>query len=406
MEQPAVHSLIPHLRRIEKALHISEADQGTAMLRSQISELLQRSFQPQDLRGIQSPLMHSTIENVRALSGPLFRDLQFLEMVGEGNLNAVNEFMDDQLWAIMMTRKKPQQEEAQRELNALLMKAIRLFPTLAKSVEIVLSPLICEQLEIFHNQFGYEYDRQKINRLIEAYESYRGEVFPGLLRVPLPYNFSTETHGSGERACAMNSSRNVFFTNIQRRSGGSVPALAVKVAPMISHLSLGEVDTIRLSSASQFTPCIKDFENPPNLCECPSAIHHYLDFRGFRQRGPNCIIDRKPPDLQETEWCRCIDELNVSSSTTLWNVDYADDGSKILQHGFIAGITTAPEECALIEFSNVPLSTTDPAHLYVQVMMRGNPGNWPIVKGEQIISRLSTVPLGKRCFGLMEVDEG
>lgn len=222
---------------------------------------------------------------------------------------------------------------------------------------------------------------------------------------PLPYGFTTGTHGSGERAAMASSRENVYisFRN-PRDDSGIIPVLGLGIkAPLLTPgstvFTLDEVESIAFTDKNEFTPYVDDRDGKYVLTEKGNSITYYLRFRDFSNyRGSRERENLR--EINDKEW-EVIGGLNEPGAySNLWNEDY--ETHKL--DGFVVLWSEKPEEMTLYELKGVNLPKRDPheanAVLAAQILRR-DAKILPHVKeykGDEVIKRLVEVPVEERRF--------
>lgn len=383
--------------------------------RNKINMLLS---QPRVLPTQAADLLHRTdntlLVHVRTEVDRLLRDIEYLAVIEKSSAKpgagceAVNALVSENLQQLKSTTDQSERERIIETLNDLFQRAIYLFPNIADGIQATLVPDAAERSEGFHEKFGYDYDRHIYQRYASLAKSEQ-TIEPSSLIVPLPFYFTTGTHGSGERSAMAASSDHLWMTMIHpRKSDEQVPSLAIEIeAPLIvrklSHFTLDEVKSLRFISTDSFTPWYREVQGKPQFRERMNPVLHYLDFRQFQSSAFSRKRDQFR-DFSDGEWDSCQKELwEARPFTALWREDYARK-TKTLRRGFLARISDDPNQVRLAEFSDLtqPVSVSSEeqaARLFVSAFLRNNEDSYDAMyDGRGAIARLCQIPVDKRSF--------
>lgn len=343
----------------------------------------------------------------------LYSLLPLLSIFEEGGLEAVNSRLD-------MLFKEYKKEggklseagmnEKIAELNDILFNAIYLFPHIARSIEVKLAEDKIISSDKFWDDHGYDYGKDR--RLYDVLRKKKPEMSK-ILAMPLPYGFSTGTHGSGQRAARGASREDICFTYIHPRNnwGIRIPAIALAIPrPLlfIDHVyfNLEEVESVKFSKNSDLTPFC-DHTHDDGLLMIPKAnyVFHYLLFRGFS----NYVNFRKRADfkndISNADWeFMCSNLYEADYNSGLWEEKYGMFGRNGLILGFIAVKFEHAGDMKLYEFNNIRLLSEDrhdaAGKLFAKIL-DNDKKTLAIVKkysGNEAIERLFQIPIRERNF--------
>jgi hypothetical protein len=275
--------------------------------------------------------------------------LPLLAIFEKGGLEAVNQRISDHLNVLRdETASEQEVESAAYALNDILFTAIYLFPHLVQGVRVRLADRLLEEDHITR-LVRYDDRRWVFNKMVAMYPQERGHAFPGEFILPLPYGFTTGTHGSGERA-AMGASRaelHFSMTAFCAANLKSIPVLEVAVErPLITYKHAmflpDEIASVELIATGEYTPYYsKGFRDhspkKETLIDRCDPIMQYLQFRDFVY----CRLqdERMPKNLSSDELKVCGNLLvpDIRSAGYLWKVgkrhDRVRSGYMVLQSG-------------------------------------------------------------------------
>jgi hypothetical protein len=300
------------------------------------------------------------------------------------------------------------------EANDVLQSAIFQFPDLVHSIQVWLSEASYGNLDSVDSRFS-ESGRWSYTRLVDISEE-QGIEGVNPLVIPLPFGFTTGTHGSGERAAISASRQEIYFgLAISRGAHGNQresrePVLfATLRKPLITSSEaiflLSEVEEITLSARDDFTPYIVDNERVDSRGD---SINNYLFFRGFVNRGIGQHIEVFPKPIV----------LTCNEDTGLWDFDWE---TRRLKTGFFMTYDSA-EGWQMYEVHNKqmgnPYDEKDIGSL-VEIALGSNTqskkrhsfnplnlirrsrresNDTLVYAGNEIIKRLSEIPVAQRHF--------
>jgi len=344
----------------------------------------------------------------------LYSLLPLLSIFEEGGLEAVNDRLDRLFKEYREEGGKLSENEMNEkitELNNILFNAIYLFPHIARSIEVRLAEGKIISADKFWDDHGYDYGKNR--RLYDFLKEKKPEMSTVLI-MPLPYGFSTGTHGSGQRAARGASREDVYFTYIHPRNnwGIRIPAIAMAIPrPLlfIDHVyfTLEEVESVEFSKNSDLTPFCDETHDNDGLLMIPKAnyVFHYLLFRGFS----NYVNFRKradfKKDLSDADWefmCSNLYEADYGSS--LWEEKYATFGNNGLILGFIAVKFEHACDMRLYEFNDIKLPSEDrhdsAGKLFAKILDQDKKtlGAVKTYSGNEVIERLLQIPVRERNF--------
>lgn len=281
-----------------------------------------------DLRTTLEPFTKQDVGGFRGDQFKIFfSDLEYISLLEKGGLDGVNQRLNDLFVLLKTDLPSGEKEEVKHKLNHLLGRAVYLFPHLAGSVKVQLKPGVEQNTEKFERKYGLGYYHNRFDTLKEVYKAETGQPFSDTLVVPLPYGFSTGTHGSGQRNAAAASSLTVFFSSVSQLGKREIkePSLAVSIErPLMSdsstHFTLGEVEAIRFSENDKFTPYVSGNYGKYKLVERGNALTHYLTFRQFANYSN--LRKREGFNVTDEEWEKCQKYLvEPEGFSNLWNYD-------------------------------------------------------------------------------------
>ena len=322
------------------------------------------------------------------------------------SLDEVNKTLDSILIELRRDLSLEEKKALTIKANGLLYGVIYNYPYLAHSVEVRLGREAYENSERIDDLCG-ESNRWWYKRLVGNRKK-QGESDPYSLVVPLPYGFTTGTHGSGERAAISASRREVYFDLTNRRGKYEYdnPCLRVTVqAPLVfSHETTflpEEIDKVSLSGRIDLSPYLghdrDEVESRGNY------IYNYLDFRGFENRGIGKYIkkDSKPIILTSQQ------------DYGLWSYDWQK--RKLIKGFFVSYDRADLEKTIMYEVNNQALSNQYDEDvigtMIDKVLSRVNQPNkkfsFPFSRsesntiaytGNEILKRLVKIPVSERHF--------
>lgn len=341
----------------------------------------------------------------------LYSLLPLLSILEEGGVEGVNAHIE-KLFAEYKEIGAGLSEKAMREkimaINDLLLGVIYLFPHLVNGVEVKLLPHNVIEAEKFMDRYGYDYGKDR--RIYDAFrkaEPCKSET----LTLPLPYGFTTGTHGSGERSARGASREEIYLTYIHPRNnwGIRIPAIALAINRPLVYLdhiyfTLDEVEHIKLSKNSEFTPfCDEDHEGVRIIPKINHVLH-YLIFRGFA----NYVNFREREDFKDVsdeDWIFMRDNLfEPDFGSGLWEEKWGIIGKDRLEKGFLAVKFRDAENMLLMEFNNVklPSENRNIAARKLNIMILQNDKKMQKTvkkyKGNEAIKRLFQIPVKERHF--------
>ncbi|MFH0863956.1 MAG: hypothetical protein V1858_02635 [Candidatus Gottesmanbacteria bacterium] len=345
----------------------------------------------------------------------LILDLQYIDIVERKGLHGINERIGE-LFSELKTRDKTDKgiQEIEEKLNDLLNRAIYLFPHLAKGVEIVIDPKAEKNTRAFEDTFGHDYNRYYFTQLQKVHIA-QGRELSTTWGIPLPYGFTTGTHGSGERAATGASRQDVYFTSAHPYQGAAygIPTLAITLeAPLIvpreTHFTLDEISHVGLVEKPKFVPYIKKAKNSQDyeLLDRMDPTLYYLcfrdfaDYRAFRKKDEMRLMK-----LSDEQFNRLWGKLlEPQTSSNLWEDDYQ---AEVTKKCFLAMVEETEEAISLFEFTNVWEFKPTEANCHHRSAYMLNsylerPDKWTgkvqEYKGQAIINRLAAIPVQPREF--------
>ncbi len=292
------------------------------------------------------------------------------------------------------------------EANSLLYEAIYNYPHLAHSIEVKLGKRAYENSKRIEDQYD-ESHRLWYKYLVDNRISQR-ETDPYSLVTPLPYGFTTGTHGSGERAAMDASRREIYFelTNKRGTYQSTEPSLWVTVrTPLImTHETMflpEEIEQVSLSGRDDLSPYLgRDWDKVESR---GNYITNYLNFRGFENRGVGQYTKRDPQPI-------ILVPLNDHG---LWTYDWQK--SKLVKGFFVSYYRDNPQKKIMYEVTNQPLSSpyseSDIGTMVSKVLLRASQPNKRLLfifnkqsaefgtySDNKILERLAQIPVAERRF--------
>jgi len=342
--------------------------------------------------------------------------LPLLSIMEEGGVEEVNVYIGKLFSEYKETGANMTEKEMNdkiKAINDVLFGAIYLFPHLVKSVEVKLLPDKIVEAEKFIDKHEYHYGKdRRIYDVLRKAAPEKSEV----ITLPLPYFFTTGTHGSGERSAMGASRAEVHMTYIHLRNnfGIRIPAIALAICRPILYLdyiyfTLDEVDNIKFSDNGEFMPfCDADYEGRIEYISKWNYALHYLIFRGFA----NYVHFRKREDfgdVTDSHWIEVEENLyEPEFGSGLWNEKWGNIlgvfGKQTLESGFLAIKFSDPENMRLMEFNNIKLPSDDnhiAAAKLIFRILQNDKNTQKLVKkfaGNKIIERLFVIPVRERRF--------
>jgi hypothetical protein len=237
-----------------------------------------------------------------------------VSVVEAGGLKALNTellFLMDEFASICTTDKYDEIRQAGFKIDQFLCSLIFVCPHIVRSIKIKLKNQLLSGDEISKRGHGggglSGHGRHHLEKLIERITTQIDDNWDRTLCIPLPYYFTTGTHGSGERAACGASNMVIEFDPAHDRDGKNYPAARVNITRAIISYDLclilfEEIESIELSSDASYTPMLSpDFRDnctSDELRERGNWVRQYLRFRDF------CDMRnfRKPeefPDIRE-----------------------------------------------------------------------------------------------------------
>jgi len=344
----------------------------------------------------------------------LISDLEYIELLEKGGVGAVNGRISEWLECVKGDVPLEQKTKAMGEVNHILGRAIYLFPHLARGIAVSLKPETEQKTKEFEDKYGWDYYRNRYNMLLEVYQEKKGFPLPETLVLPLPYGFTTGTHGSGERTARASSQEDIYLGFIHPRGDyqTNVPALAVVVkAPLIvehpTYFTVDEVESIEFTDNGEFTPFVDKRNNENVLVEKTTPEIYYLRFREFSGVRHNLGERMQLRELTDEEWDRCNRELVTARPfTNLWQEVYHTK-PRTLKRGFIACVKDDPlysHHLIMYEITSMRLPKENQekaaAVLYTNIL-RGKKSTLSRTveyKGIEVIRRLTEIPVQGRHF--------
>lgn len=344
-------------------------------------------------------------------------DLELLTIFEQEGVDGFNKRLD---YTLKQLQKDGLSQEQQRDLtrgaNRMLYRTIYLFPHLVNSIEVELDPRAAdeEKTEALRNQY-YEPRRYDYQGLHED-RAKRGDTDLDTLVIPLPYGFTTDTHGSGGRAAMSQSRRGIYFGYASKKGGkfnDQEQALMITIAcPLItSHETMflpSEVRSVKLSQREDFTPFWENHHRDGPLINRDHHIGYYLMFRNFSNYGDGRFIkDDQQHIILEP----------FKNTWNLWNgqyhrngtllkrgffVDYADDPQVTtmyeVQNYKMKGSTTYEEAVAAMEDDVLTRDRLDKLEARTFSLITTNRPSFRKFSGDAIIDRLAQIPVLPRRF--------
>lgn len=338
--------------------------------------------------------------------------LPLLSVLEDGGLDGVNRYLAEYLNVLRSDLTRDALEEALGAVNGILFGAIQLFPHLATGIKVRLSDKVRSADEI-RQLLEYDSKRGSHEAMLQLYPQETGREHDGTFILPLPFAFTTGTHGSGERAAYASSRAEIFLSSTPgRRGDGShlFPVLNLVIRrPLLTFdytkFLLDEVESVEFIAGGSYSPYysqgFRDHEPKPEaLIERGSHLEHYLSYRGF----VFCLLKRESfEECTDDEWSRCWN-LRIPSlqniADRLWERDYR---RRHLTHGFLA--VKGDASYTLYEVTDVSLDNDDSfigaAMIYLRILRREKAFRRDKVRvygRDRIIAKLLKIPVAERQF--------
>jgi hypothetical protein len=308
-------------------------------------------------------------------------DLDFIHVFQERGIGGLNEVLNRYL-----QNAKEGRDDDIKTANQLLYRAIYLFPHVAHGVSIAIDPGVYKHYSEFKG-------------LAEHYQ-FKHLPPPSEIVLPLPYSFSTGTHGSGERTAIHESVETVKLKRGSQTLIGK-PALQLEIeSPGFNrwymNIPLDVVHAIELTSTGHFIPHV-DLGPHTSTSERGNYLRHYLLFRNFARDAtiPNDMLDH----ISENERVAIQSLFIPIQQPALWLDRSRIVAGKYLQKGFMALSRHNVEDSLLLEFTNIHYPNlsdnqfTAASRLIIKAI-RGEIqlDHLAFITGNQIIERLMTIP--------------
>lgn len=337
-------------------------------------------------------------------------DLEYVDLLEKGGLEGVNTRLSELVNVLKTDATSEEKLRVVRSLNRHLYRAIHFMPHLATGVEVKLAPGTEDKAEEFGSKYSLEAEGQRriYDSLRKAYPAKLGKQFPEKLILPLPYGFTTGTHGSGERSGVAQSSGQIGFGFMRQREGEDALEPVVNVSiqaafftPRQTNFTLDEVESVRFVGAEEYTPVVAERDGVVEFRDRGNPVSYYLYFRDFS----NNRSLRKRENLRELsdeEWEFCQTRILSSRPyTNLWRDDYRLAVGNVLIHGFMAVKGDMAEDVTLYELTDLRLPKSDiqdsEASIMAKILREGVNQNWlQTFKGRDVITRLMTLPVAER----------
>lgn len=313
-----------------------------------------------------------------------------------GSLDEINGRINDKLTALRAA-SLDEAKKISTSLNDILYNAIRVIPHLVTGIEVKLKPGIDAKVQEYWEKYGIDVAGQR-----RVFQEFQKNSQGDTIVVPLPYIFTTGTHGSGERNAIAHSKEEILFDFISPRDDWNtqVPVLAVGIkAPFLfqerTPFTLDEVESVRLVKADKYSPYaeVKEFET--KLVDRANPVISYLVYRNFNNY--RAFISRSSK-MTDQEWEFLQTKMINTQSGDLWDADWRNH---TLRSGFIA--TVDGDQVTLYEMTKVKLEGKNvwesQAILMTKILREGGKAKWlKSYKGDSVIERLAKIPVGKRRF--------
>lgn len=321
----------------------------------------------------------------------------------KGALNALIEQTNTEIDAhIVQLRQSTNIEELQDltgKLNNTLFKAIYHFPHIVNGVEIMFQNNVDAHAEEWGKQYGHEYAIGR--RVWEKLAQENQEMYASLV-FPLPFAFSTGTHGSGSRAATTASSVDIFFTNIgwEKKPVLAFQLLAYQDNP--AYVELSEIKHVILSSRSDFAPSVGYNQE---ILPKQNSILHYLNFRQF-SHVPLIRQEEFPSEYTNEDMLLIQHSLLLPGASNLWQTwvkrhffrtkQYIRDGFLI-----VYGKTGTVTMYEIADLFSSHIDHRDQQLTIARELWYQNKKTWNATttyKGHAIIDRLVQIPVEERVF--------
>ncbi|MDO8621980.1 MAG: hypothetical protein Q7R80_02015 [bacterium] len=381
--------------------------------------------QPCRIEAIRSAILpfietHGLGRDIDTALRDFFDDLATVEIFERGGLDALNAWIAERMaWLQQPGRTRDELEKEGWKLNGVLYRLLYVYP-LATGIVIRLKPGCRERTpEMFARYGQHELHRRALEQFLDRYTEERGVPFDDTFVIPMPYAFTTGTHGSGERAAMAGSHVSVEFTTMDPRDlhEPSVPALAFTIAmpvlfPDLTHFRLDEIAEFRVTDEfDTYTPYEGYLDGQRRLMRRRAPLHHYLSFRQFSALLSTERLTKLRslfPDLTQDEERPMRGNLLEPHfhDSVLWSYEYREGTQKFLRHGFLGEVDEREEATTLYEYVNIDVpnvehdsSSVANAVLFIRAR-RGELGEYArAFRGrDEIIRRLGMLPVSPRRF--------
>ncbi|MBI4058294.1 hypothetical protein HY408_00860 [Candidatus Gottesmanbacteria bacterium] len=295
-----------------------------------------------------------------------------------------------------------EKEALAEEANGLLYGAIYRYPELVYSVEVRLGMSADNNSDDIDEQYS-EAHRLWYKYLVDNRRT-PGEKNSLSLVAPLPYGFSTGTHGSGERVAMSASRREVYFGLTHKKGSfeATEPCLWVTVkAPLINSNETmflpKEIEHVTLSIRTDLSPYLgRDYDKIESR---GTYVDNYINFRGFENHGAGIFTTRNPRPIIVVSY----------RDKGLWTYD--GHRRKLVKGFFILYNQINPEIKTLYEIDNQrimdPYNASQIGALVDKILSSkrslfhiGRPadGSTRRYTSKNIVERLAQIPVAERHF--------
>jgi hypothetical protein len=271
-------------------------------------------------------------------------------------VSEANSILDEKLQEFKIEKDLGKVRNTAKSINDILYGAIIHFPTEVNAVKIVTSIEIERNYEELLASSGESFGRLKLETFLKLYLN--TEKIPELVKFDfikhLPYQFTTDTHGSGQRAAGWASLQNMAALT----GSCSFPAYFmidtadgnIATSEKACFFS-DEIKAIQLVKVNddEFSRNMRYKEEQIELQKTDSAALHYIKFRGFFREGVN---ERY---IQRNKWkqdiLKIINQVWISDKNELFQTK-----DEFFNHSFSGfAVYTNNLSPTLYEFSDVKI---------------------------------------------------
>jgi len=252
-------------------------------------------------------------------------------------------------------KNAPPEELVQRrdELNDILLSAIDKYPGEVNGVEVTINSGSASRT--WSDRFAGHFVEGRQRMDLPKYADLNGGQLTNII-LPLPYSFTTGTHGSGERAAGAASEITIASGELieigsqNRRGGIGVQVEAQFMTPRLVMFDAKEIKEIKFVKVDKYSPYL-DQRDEPRLVDRPSPTQHYLNYRGFR--NPWNPTDAGNFGVDPETFAKLSRETVVNDNHSFLKISA---NRRKLEKGFVA--TVEDGKSVLYEFTDVKLKNT------------------------------------------------